>query len=92
MCTKNGNQGQESRGQGSQGKMVALYNFSPSSCTYAADCVYMDIISIFSIFAIINYDVILCNVCTHAQQRFLTVTCAKWWLLHAGRNPGTSVN
>ena len=53
MCTKNGNQGQESRGQGSQGKMVALYNFSPSSCTYAADCVHMYIISIFSIFAVL---------------------------------------
>ena len=33
----------------------------------------------------------LCNICTHAQQRFLTVTHAKWWSLHAGRNPKTSV-
>ena len=43
------------------------------------------------IVAIIKYDVIVCNICTHAQQRFLTVTRAKWWSLYAGRNPETSL-
>ena len=54
-------------------------------------CTVSDIVSIFSIVAIIKYDVIVCNICTHAQQRFLTVTCAKWWSLYAGRNPETSL-
>ena len=53
-------------------------------------CTISDIVSIFSIVAIIKYDVIVCNICTHAQQRFLTVTRAKWWSLYAGRNPKTS--
>ena len=48
-------------------------------------------ISLFGIVA--KYDVIFIYVyiCTHAQQRYLTVTHAKWWPLHAGRNPRTLV-
>ena len=54
-------------------------------------CTVADIVLFLVLLLLLSMMSCLCKCCTHAQQRFLTVTHTKWWSLHAGRNPGTSV-
>ena len=48
-------------------------------------CTVSDIVLFLVLLLLLSMMSCLCNYCTHAQQRFLTVTRARWWSLHAGR-------